>query len=162
MAEFARTGAGEAERRRGEADLAATLARELLAGERTQDALRATARRLAEALGLASASLELGATEGNERHQALALRGPNGETLATLLVPRRLPAGTSARLHTQVVPTLSALVAVALHRADQRAAPMTDSHHCHADHAAAPRRSCSSVLHCLHHRGHTARRMTGA
>ncbi len=50
MAELARGRAAEAERRRREADLAATLARELLAGERTQDALRATARRLAEAL----------------------------------------------------------------------------------------------------------------
>ena len=60
MAELARGRAAEAERRRREADLAAMLARELLAGERTQDALRATAHRVAEALGLASASLELG------------------------------------------------------------------------------------------------------
>ena len=58
MAELARARAAEAERRRREADLAATLARELLAGERTQDALRATAWRLAEALDLPSASLE--------------------------------------------------------------------------------------------------------
>ncbi len=75
MAEVARGRAAEAERRRREADLAATLARELLAGERTQDALRTTARRVAESLGLASASLELGEIAGNERHSALPLRG---------------------------------------------------------------------------------------
>jgi len=50
MAELARGRAAEAERRRREADLAAMLARELLAGEQTQDALRATAHRVAEAL----------------------------------------------------------------------------------------------------------------
>ncbi len=116
MAELARGRAAEVERRRREADLAATLARELLAGERTEDALRSTARRVAESLGLASASLELGDTAGNERHSALPLRGPDGTTLATLLVPRQLPDEVSARLRSQVVPTLAALVAVALHR----------------------------------------------
>ncbi len=116
MAEVARGRAKEAERRRREANLAAMLARELLAGERTQDALRATARRVAEALGLASASLELGETPGNQRHAALALRGSTGETLATLLVPRDIPVETVERLQSQVVPALSALVAVALHR----------------------------------------------
>jgi len=116
MAELARGRAAEAERRRREADLAAMLARELLAGEQTQDALRATAHRVAEALGLASAALELGQAEGNERHAALSLQGPGGETVATLLVPRDLPADTAQRLRSQVAPALAALVAVALHR----------------------------------------------
>jgi two-component system, OmpR family, sensor histidine kinase KdpD len=116
MAELARGRANEAERRRREANLAAMLARELLAGERTQDALRATARRVAVALGLASASIELGEASGNERHAALALRGAAGETLATLLVPRDIPIETTDRLRSQVVPALAALVAVALHR----------------------------------------------
>ncbi len=116
IAEFARSRAAEADQRRREADLAATLARELLAGERTQDALRTTARRVAASLGLASASLELGATAGSERHTALPLLGPDGETLATLLVPSQLPNEASERLRSQVVPTLSALVAIALHR----------------------------------------------
>jgi two-component system sensor histidine kinase KdpD len=117
MAELARGRAAEAERRRREADLAATLARELLAGDRTQDALRATARRLAQALGLASATLELGVVPGNERHQALPLAAsPAGPPLATLLVPRDAPADTLARLRSQVAPALGALVAVALHR----------------------------------------------
>ncbi len=116
MAELARGRAAEVERRRREADLAATLARELLAGQRTEDALRTTARRVAESLGLASASLELGAATGNERHTAMPLRGTDGTTLATLLVPRQLPDEVSERLRSQVVPTLAALVAVALHR----------------------------------------------
>ena len=116
MAELARGRAAEAERRRREADLAAMLARELLAGEQTQDALRATAHRVAEALGLASAALELGQADGNERHVALSLHGPGGETVATLLVPRDLPADTAQRLRSQVAPALAALVAVALHR----------------------------------------------
>ena len=116
MAELARGRAVEAERRRREADLTATLARELLAGERTQDALRATARRLAEGLGLASASLELGQVPGNERHMAMPLTGAERLPLATLLIPRDIPAGTMERLRSQVAPTLAALVAVALHR----------------------------------------------
>jgi two-component system, OmpR family, sensor histidine kinase KdpD len=116
MAEVARARAAEAERRRREADLAAMLARELLAGERTQDTLRSTARRVAEARGLSSASLELGVVEGNERHAALPLRGHDGQTVATLLVPRNLSTDTFERLRTQVAPALAALVAVALHR----------------------------------------------
>ncbi len=116
MAELARGRAAEAERRRREADLAAMLARELLAGEQTQDALRATARRLAEALALPSATLELGEVAGNERHLAVPLMGGGREQLATLLVPRDLPAETMERLRSQVAPALAALVAVALQR----------------------------------------------
>ncbi len=77
MAEVARGRAAEAERRRREADLAATFARELLAGERTQDALRATARRLAEALALPSASRGAGHGRGQSAtcSRAVAERG---------------------------------------------------------------------------------------
>jgi two-component system, OmpR family, sensor histidine kinase KdpD len=116
MAEIVRARTFEAERRRGEADLAAALARELLAGERTSDALRTTARRVAEALALPSARLELGAVGGYERWFALPLRGTGGEQIATLVVPRDLPAETLERLHAHVVPSLEALVAIALHR----------------------------------------------
>jgi len=116
MAELARGRAVEAERRRAEADLAATLARELLAGEHTQDALRATARRISEALGLSSATLELGEAAGNDRHAALPLRTADGQTIATLLVPRNVRSETDERLRSRVTPGLTALVAVALHR----------------------------------------------
>jgi two-component system sensor histidine kinase KdpD len=116
IAELARARALEAERRRGEADLAAALARELLSGADTGNALGATARRVAQALGLPSAAIELGAAQGDERRQALELTGSDGTQIATLLVPRRLPADTELRLQAQVVPALEALVAIAQRR----------------------------------------------
>jgi two-component system sensor histidine kinase KdpD len=116
IAELARARALEAERRRGEADLAAALARELLSGADTGNALGATARRVAQALGLPSAAIELGAARGDERRQALELTGSDGTQIATLLVPRQLPADTEQRLRGQVVPALEALVAIAQRR----------------------------------------------
>ncbi len=126
MAELARGRAVEAERRRAEADLAATLARELLAGERTEAALRATANRLAQALALPSAAVELGVRDGGERQLALPLTDASGRQLATLLVPRDAPGETLQRLYGQVVPALAALVAVALHR-DQAVAEAVET-----------------------------------
>ncbi len=117
MAELARGRALEAERRRGEADLAAGLARELLEGAQTQAALRSTARRVAEALAIPSAAIELGARDASEvRRAAVALRGGDGGQIATLLVPRELPSETVERLQTYVVPSLEALIAIGLER----------------------------------------------
>ncbi|HWF35723.1 MAG TPA: DUF4118 domain-containing protein, partial [Solirubrobacteraceae bacterium] len=116
MAELARSREVEVERRRGEADLAAALARELLAGSDTRTALGATARRVAEALAIPSAAIELGASEGDERRLALALRAGDGEQIASLTVPRGLPPETAERLRNQVAPALGALVAIALRR----------------------------------------------
>ena len=100
MAELARSRELEVERRRGEADLAAALARELLAGSDTRTALGATARRVAEALAIPSAAIELGVSDGDERR----------------IVPRGLNPELGERLRTQVVPALGALVAIALRR----------------------------------------------
>ena len=116
MAELARSRALEAERGRREADLAAALARELLAGSDTRTALGATARRVAEALAIPSAAIELGASDGDERRAALALRGGDGAQIATLMVPRGLAPAVAGRLRAQVVPALGALVAIALRR----------------------------------------------
>ncbi len=126
VAELARARALEAERRRREADLAAAMARELLLGEDTQRALGATARRVAEALGLPSAAIvtePLRASEPTrsgvvveDRRLALPLRGADGEPVATLLVPRELDPETELYLRGQVVPTLAALVAIARRR----------------------------------------------
>ena len=116
IAELARSRALEAEARRHEADLAAALARELLAGSDTSTALGIGARRVAQALAIRSAAIELGAVEGDERRRALPLRDADSRQIATLLVPHGLPADTAARLHTQVVPALEALVAIALRR----------------------------------------------
>jgi two-component system, OmpR family, sensor histidine kinase KdpD len=116
MAELARNRALEAERRRGEADLAAALAKELLAGAETREALGASARRIAEALAMPSAAIELGACDGDERRRALALRDTDGSQVATLLVPRQLRSEAVERLRAQVVPALGALVAIAVRR----------------------------------------------
>jgi two-component system sensor histidine kinase KdpD len=116
IAELARARALEADQRRAEADLAAALARELLQGEATGHALASTARRMAEALGLPSAAIEPGAHPGDERRLALELTGTGGEQIATLLVPRELTGETEQRLRAQVVPALSALVAIAQRR----------------------------------------------
>src|SRR5579884_2842335 len=116
VANLARSRALEAERGRAEADLAAGLARELLAGERTSAALGATARRLSQALSLPSAAIEFGSVKGDRRRLALALRSADGEQIATLMVPRELPSEILERLQSQVVPSLEALVAIALHR----------------------------------------------
>ncbi len=116
VAELARGRAIEAERGRREARLAATLARELLAGERTEDTLRVTARRLAEGLGLPSAAIELGPATSSERQLAVPLTDGEGATIATLLIPREMPTSTIERVHAHVAPALAALVAVALRR----------------------------------------------
>ena len=116
IAELARGRTLEAERRRSEADLAAILARELLAGEHTREAFGAAARSIARALAIPSAAIELGVNGGTERRAPIPLRGPDGEQIATLLVPRGLPGDTRERLRTYVVPSLEALVGIALHR----------------------------------------------
>jgi two-component system, OmpR family, sensor histidine kinase KdpD len=116
VTEVARSRTGEALRGRREADLAAALARELLAGEQTQAALGIASRRIAQALALSSAAIELRAVPDGERRRALPLRDANGATIATLLVPRELPDDTLERLRHHVVPALEALVAIALHR----------------------------------------------
>jgi two-component system, OmpR family, sensor histidine kinase KdpD len=116
IADLARSRALEADRRRAEADLAAALARELLAGSETAGALAAASRRVAVALGLTSASIELGVCQGDERRRALALSGTDGVQIATLLVPRKLDDDVEQRLETYVVPALGALVGIALRR----------------------------------------------
>jgi two-component system, OmpR family, sensor histidine kinase KdpD len=116
IAQLARGQAVEAERRRNEADLAAGLARELLAGAATRASLGTTARRLAEAMTIPSAAIELGAHDSEERRVAMPLRAADGTQIATLLVPRGLAPETAERLRMQVVPSLEALVGVALHR----------------------------------------------
>jgi two-component system sensor histidine kinase KdpD len=126
IAEVARARAEEAELRRREADLAAELARELLAGTRPPIALRAAAHRIAEVLNLPSVALELGDVAGDRRNDAIPLYDTDGRRLATLLVPKRLDAETVERIRNQVVPSLEALIAVALDRdAAQREAVET-------------------------------------
>ena len=116
IAELARSRALEAERRRRQADLAAALAQELLLGADTAAALASSARRVAEALDLPSASIEPRVIPAPPRRLALPLRGPDGEQMATLVVPHDLSDEIEGRLREQVVPTLEALVALARRR----------------------------------------------
>jgi two-component system sensor histidine kinase KdpD len=116
ISEVARSRAAEAERRRAEADLAASLARELLSGANTAQALGGAAHRLAVTLDLPSAAIELGAVVADERRRALPLRDADRTQIATLLVPRNLPVDITGRLGSRIVPTLEAIMAIALRR----------------------------------------------
>jgi two-component system sensor histidine kinase KdpD len=98
VADVARSRALEADRRRAEADLAAAVARDLLVGSETESALAAAARRVAEALGLGPVSIELGVVGPDRRRRVFELSGADGAQVATLLVPRRLPADAEHRL----------------------------------------------------------------
>jgi two-component system sensor histidine kinase KdpD len=115
VSELARARAAEAERRRAEADLTAEMAQMLLARAGVRDALAPIGRRLADAFGLAWASISLGEQRGDARREAIALCA--GERrLGTLVVPGGLRAGVIARLRERVVPALAAVLEVALER----------------------------------------------
>ncbi len=115
VADLTRARAREATERRREADLAAEMARLLLRGNPLHIDLPLAAARLAEALGLRSASIELGVNEGDERHLAFPLReGPR--RLGTLLVPADAGEDALRRLQERVVPSLEALLSAALER----------------------------------------------
>jgi two-component system sensor histidine kinase KdpD len=110
LAERARVRTREAQERRQEADLAAEMARLLLRGTSLDDALPAVSQRLAQALELPSAAIELRAVEGDERRVALAL------DVGTLLVPAGLPPHMLERLRERVVPALEAILGAAIER----------------------------------------------
>jgi two-component system sensor histidine kinase KdpD len=115
VANLARARANEAERRREEADLAADLARLLLGGADLDGALGTTAHRLAGALDLRSAAIELRQLDGDARRVALPLRIGEGRS-ATLVVSTSIDEPTLVRLRERVVPPLEALLAAALDR----------------------------------------------
>jgi two-component system sensor histidine kinase KdpD len=105
----------EAQERREEADLAAETARLLLRGSSLDEALPLVTRRLAQALELPSAAIELAPVEGDDRRVALAL-GESHHRLGTLLVPADLPPDVLARLQERVVPALEAILGAAVER----------------------------------------------
>ena len=93
VAELARNRAIEAERRRAQADLAAALARDLLAEAQTEDGLAAAARHVAEALAIAVRPRSCSARPaGDRRRRALPLSDADRDQIATLIVPSDLPA----------------------------------------------------------------------
>jgi two-component system sensor histidine kinase KdpD len=115
LAEAARSRAAEADRRRREADLAAELARVLLGGADTPTALPVAGERLARALDLSWAEIELGVADGDERREAFPLAA-EGERIGTLLIPAGAAEDVRTRLSDRVVPALEALLAAALER----------------------------------------------
>jgi len=110
LAERARVRTREAQERRQEADLGAEMARLLLRGTSLADALPAVSQRLAHALELPSAAIELRPVAGDERRVALAL------DVGTLLVPAGLPPHVVERLRERVVPALEAILGAAIER----------------------------------------------
>jgi two-component system sensor histidine kinase KdpD len=117
VADLARARATEAEARRQEADLAADLARGMLAGGDLDELLPTAAHRVAAALALPSAALERGAVDvsGDPRREAFPLRAGD-RTVATLLLPAGVDPELRARLVAHVLPPLEALLAAALER----------------------------------------------
>jgi two-component system, OmpR family, sensor histidine kinase KdpD len=115
IAEVTRARTRDAEDRRREADLAAEMARLLLRGDNLDKALPTAAARLAHALELSSAAIEMEAVEGDERRVAFPLR--EGTTrLGTLLVGADTSEANLRRLQERVVPALEALLSAALER----------------------------------------------
>lgn len=117
VAELTRARARDAEARRREADLAAEMARLLLRGDDLAEALPTAAARLAQALELNSAAIEMEAVEGDERSIAFPLRDGTSR-LGTLLVGSDTSEANLRRLQERVVPALEALLSAALERED--------------------------------------------
>jgi two-component system, OmpR family, sensor histidine kinase KdpD len=115
VAELARSRASEAEQRRREADLAAELARVLLGGSSVEAALDDASTRLAAALGLGHASIELGPAPRADTELAFDLRRGE-ELIGKLVVPGDVSPRMHDRLAERVVPSLEALLAAALER----------------------------------------------
>jgi signal transduction histidine kinase len=115
VAALARSRAIEADERRGEADLAADMARVLMRTDDLRSALPDAASRLAQALALPVAAIELEAVAGEEGLAAFPLRS-GGNVLGTLLVPTELPPRTEARVRERVVPSVEALLRAARDR----------------------------------------------
>jgi len=115
IAEVTRARTRDAEDRRREADLAAEMARLLLRGDNLAEALPTAAARLAHALELSSAAIEMEAVEGDDRRVAFPLR--EGTTrLGTLLVGADTSEANLRRLQERVVPALEGLLSAALER----------------------------------------------
>jgi two-component system sensor histidine kinase KdpD len=115
LAEVTRARTRDADARRREADLAAEMARLLLRGDELATALPTAAARMAQALGLSSAAIEMEAVEGDERRIAFALRDGTAR-LGTLLVGADASETSLRRLQERVVPSLEALLSAALER----------------------------------------------
>lgn len=114
LAGQARLRAAEAEQRRREADLAASLARVMLRAPALGPALDDAGRRFADVLGVPSAVLSVGVEEAGPAQIAIPLLD-GGQQSGTLLLPADVPIATVRRAH-RMVPSLQALLAAACDR----------------------------------------------
>jgi two-component system, OmpR family, sensor histidine kinase KdpD len=115
LANAARSRAEEAEGRRGEADLAAEMARILLSGAELGQSLRTVGQRIAAAFGLSSVAVELSWADSDERRRALPLLD-EGSRIGTVLVPRDTSEDVMEALQDRVLPALETLVGAARRR----------------------------------------------
>ncbi|HEY1835115.1 MAG TPA: ATP-binding protein [Solirubrobacteraceae bacterium] len=137
VAGLARSRARELEERRREADLASELAQLLLGADSLPEALPQAAERLAAAIGVSSAAIELGQTRrgadgaqaGRHAEGAGVARAPWAalplggapDPIGALLLPDGLSEVDRARVLARVVPSLESILAAALHRSELQA-----------------------------------------
>ena len=114
LSELARSRTQEADARRREADLMAELARTLLGGP-LEAALPVAAERIATALELPSAALQLGEAVDHPARLELPLRH-DGRLLGTLIVPAGIDPHNLDRLQQRLTPGLEALLGAAIDR----------------------------------------------
>jgi two-component system sensor histidine kinase KdpD len=116
LAELARKRTREADERRQEADLSAQMARLLLrGGGRLEETLPSVGARLAQALSLSSAAIELQAVDAQERSVVFPLREGTRQ-IGTLVLPAGAPEAVLRRVQVRVAPSLEQLLAAALER----------------------------------------------
>ena len=115
LAELGRARAAEADLRRREADLMAELAQVLLGRPSVDAALPVAAERIATALELPSAALQLGEPTEHPDRLSLPLTRDD-ERIGTLIVPADIDPEALARLRERLVPGLEALLAAAIDR----------------------------------------------
>jgi two-component system sensor histidine kinase KdpD len=120
IAELARTRAQEADQRRREADLAAELAQVLLGGAQVDAALALASQRLASAIGVDGAAIELHDVTPSDRQIAFSL-GELDQRIGTLVLPATLTSVERARVANRIVPALESILAATLHRAQLQA-----------------------------------------
>ncbi len=115
VADLARTRAAEAERRRGEADLAAATARALLGGATLSDALPEAGRLVGAALGLPGAEIRLDPVDDAVRRDGVVLDLGGGRA-GVLVLGAGADEALRARVRERVAPALEALLRAALDR----------------------------------------------
>ena len=116
VADLARSRAAEAERRRGEADLAADTARVLLGGATLADALPEASRLVGAALGLADVEIVLDPRTAGFGQRGVVLDLGGGREALLVLGAGSAEEAVRERVRERVAPALEALLRAALDR----------------------------------------------